>query len=233
MDVVVLCGGIGTRLKSVLPDRQKVLADVGERPFLFILLDDAIRQGFSRFVFCAGFGAEDLERTVRAAYGTGTGLVFSVENRRLGTAGAIRHAAEHIRTDPFLVLNGDSFCPFEYPRMAEFHAASKSRATVALVEASPDSDGGFVKIDDARRVTGFREKSFEASHSFLNAGVYLFPKNFLGRIPAGQSASLELDVFPSMLADGVYGYPTGSSLFDIGTPDRLAKFRREFQERKA
>lgn len=216
-EALILCGGLGTRLRSVLPDTQKVLAPVGETSFLEFLLAHLNERGFNRFILCAGYHADQVEALASE------NILISKEETPLGTAGAIKNAEPLIRTENFWVFNGDSFCDFDYAAMTASH---KDLITMALVPAHPDSEGGFVQIDDFSRVIGFREKSYSASHSFINAGVYLFSRSVLDHIPEGRS-SLETDLFPS-LTGRIVGYPVKTEFFDIGTPERLEKFRKRF-----
>lgn len=225
IDVLILCGGLGTRLKSVMPDKQKVLAGIGPTSFLNIVVSEAVAQGFRRFVFCTGYGAEQVEKEVRAAHPKGLELEFSPEDKPLGTAGAVKNAERLLRSDAFVILNGDSLCPFEFRAMIAFHQEKKCPASVALVEASPNSDGGFVRTDSDSKIMGFREKSHESSHVYLNAGVYVFDRSVLSHIPNGKPFSIELELFPILIRAGIAGFPTGSRLYDIGTPERLEEFR--------
>lgn len=214
MEALILCGGLGTRLKTVLPDHQKTVAPIGGRSFLEILLDHLRARGFRRFVLCAGYHADQVEKAA------GADCVLSSEPEPLGTAGAIKYAESLIQSERFWVFNGDSFCDFDYAAMAP-----PDLVTMALVPASPDSDGGFVRLGANDRVEGFREKSYVASHSYINAGVYLCAREFFEVIPAGKKLSLELDVFPR-ISSRIIGYPVDAKLYDIGTPERLEVFRR-------
>ncbi len=223
--VVILCGGEGTRLRAVTGGSQKVLIDVAEEPFLGLLTRYLAGQGLCRFVYAAGFQGEAVAEFGRAlAASLGVAIDVAIESRPLGTGGAIRFAAGRFDDPLFFVVNGDSLCEFSYEAMASFHREHAARFSMALVAATPTSDGGFVRIDGDRLV-GFAEKDYHADHSFLNAGTYLMDRDLVARIPAGRAVSLERELLPAWTADALYGFRTGSVLHDIGTPDRLAAFR--------
>ncbi len=225
MDAVILCGGRGTRLRPVMGERQKVLAEVRERPFLMILVDYLAAQGFRRFVLATGHDAESVEELFAGHAPAGTEVVFSREPGPLGTAGAIRHAASRIVSDTFFVHNGDSLCPCDHAALAARHRASGALATIALVEAESSFDGGFVNLDERGRVLGFSEKLPRGSHLYMNAGTYVFQRALLDRIPPDRAVSLEREVFTALSPDELHGFPTGGWFHDIGTPDRLEEFR--------
>jgi NDP-sugar pyrophosphorylase family protein len=235
IDVLVLCGGLGTRLQPVLGGGggQKALVEIEGRPFLRWLVDDLAREGFRRFVFCAGHRADDVERAAAEMSAEGDlDSVISREPRPLGTAGAIRFAAAHVLSDRFFVVNGDSFCDFSRSAMLEFHLGRGGIGSIALAGADSESDGGFVSTVESGRIVSFREKAFHPSHSFVNAGTYLFERRLLDRIPADRKCSLETEIFPALLEEGLFGFETGGGYLDIGTPERLEVFREYIRGRR-
>lgn len=231
--VVLLCGGEGTRLRAVTEGGQKTLVDVADEPFLALLTRYLALQGFRRFVYAAGHRGEEVAALgVRMASSLGVEVRTVIEPERLGTGGAIRFAADRAvpGEDRVFVVNGDSLCEFDYAAMAAFHEARASAFTMALVAADPTSDGGFVRLD-GDRILGFAEKDYHPDHSFLNAGTYLVERSLLDRIPTGRAVSIERDLLPHWTAEALHGYRTGSILHDIGTPERLAAFRRSLGAR--
>lgn len=221
-DVLILAGGLGTRLKSVVGDRVKPMAEVNGRPFLDIQIDYWAARGFSRFILCVGHLADG----VRAHYRDTAErqYVFSEENEPLGTGGAMKLGANHIRTDSVLALNGDSFCPLDPAVLLETHRRSNAKATIAVVSAGDRRDGGFVEFTDKGDVVAFREKS-DAQSRFINAGVYILNREFFDRISPGKACSVERDIFPAMIGAGLYAKAFDAAVHDIGTPERLEAFR--------
>ncbi|MFA5206725.1 MAG: nucleotidyltransferase family protein [Lentisphaeria bacterium] len=219
-DVMILCGGQGTRLRSVVGDRQKCVAEVAGRPFLAHLLAYLERQGFRRFILCTGFQAESVLSALQAE-AQRLDLVVSPEPCRLGTGGAVRQALPLVRTDTVLVLNGDSFCPADYPALVRWHDAHDYPAAMLLNRPQPERrDCGRVLLDSDSRVTAFREKP-DGVDGWINAGAYLFTRAAVGGFPGETPLSLETGVFPQLAALGqLGGQPTTAPLLDIGVPER-------------
>ena len=220
-DAVILCGGMGSRLRSVVNDRPKPMAEINDRPFLDILIDSFAEFGLRRFVLCAGYMSD----IIRDYYSSSTGsrqFVISDEHKPLGTAGAIRNAAEHIRSDTFLVANGDSFCSVDLGAFYDFHSARNAFMSMVVTETQNTGDCGLVSLDDLQRIVGFEEKNQQSRSRYINAGIYLLQKGALSLIPGNTSFSLERDLFPSLINRDSYAFVTGGRLFDIGTPARFA-----------
>ena len=220
-DAVILCGGMGTRLRSVVDDRPKPMAEISDRPFLDILIDSFAEFGLRRFILCAGYMSD----IIRDYYSSRTGsrqFVISDEHKPLGTAGAIKNAAEHIRSDTFLVANGDSFCSVNLAEFHDFHSSRHALMSMVVVETQNTGDCGLVSLDESQRIVGFEEKNQESRSRYINAGIYLFQREALSLIPADTSFSLEQDLFPNLVGQDCCAFPTQGRLFDIGTPAKLA-----------
>jgi D-glycero-alpha-D-manno-heptose 1-phosphate guanylyltransferase len=224
MSAAVLAGGLGTRLRSVVADRPKVLAEVAGRPFLTHLLDQLFTAGAEDVVLLTGFGADQ----VRAAFGDsyrGMTVRYSEEPEPLGTGGAVRHAADLFRGDAVLLLNGDSYCAIDLAKLVAT-ARNAGQVGVALAHVDDVSRYGAVGVGPAGRVTAFVEKSGAKGgakgEGWINAGIYLIPRARLADVPAGRAVSLEREVLPRWVADpGIRGVP-GGRFIDIGTPESFA-----------
>ena len=223
LSAVVLCGGLGTRLRSVVADRQKTMARIGEKPFLEILIDWATGHGVRRFVLCTGYKGEQVSEFFGRAR-PGVEIVLSPEANPLGTAGAVRNCLPLLGAGPALVLNGDSFCPLDLPAFHRFHVKNAGSASLAVVEPGTRRDGGFLNLDARSRVLSFDEREYRPGR-MLNAGVYLLEPSALAAIPPGP-CSLEKEVLPGLIPQGVFAFAAPAPLYDIGTPERL----REFQD---
>jgi NDP-sugar pyrophosphorylase family protein len=226
VDALILCGGLGTRLRSVVGDRVKPMAEVDGKPFLEILIDSLARRGFQRFILCVGYRADGVR-----AYFNDTAdrkFVFSEEPSPLGTAGAFKLASLLCRPGPVLALNGDSICPLDPVSLLDAHVKSGALATIAVAPSGGRLDGGSVEFDGDRRVTAFHEKNADPA-AFINAGVYVLEPAVFDRIPAGRAVSIERETFPGMVANRLFAYPTDRLVYDIGTPDRLEAFRAVFR----
>ena len=230
VSAAVLAGGLGTRLRSVVADRPKVLAPVAGRPYLAHLLDPLAAAGVRETVLLTGYGADQ----VRAAFGDthrGMTLRYSEEPEPLGTAGAVRYAIELFTDRAVLLLNGDSFCALDFPAFAA--AVPAGLVGLALARVADVSRYGAVTLDANQRVTAFAEKGGAAGEGWINAGIYLIPRERLTDIPAGRPVSLEREVLPRWVsAPGVVGVP-GGRFIDIGTPESFAAAEAFFGERPA
>ena len=226
IDCIILCGGLGKRLRGVLGRRQKVLAQVGGRPFLDLILNSLKKQGCRRVILCTGYQAKHVE-----AYYTKNNLdleiVFSQEGRPLGTGGAIKHARPFIRTNPFLVFNGDSFCPVDLKKFLHFHKTRKSFVSVVIAPAAAKKDYGSVAIDGLGQIISFSEKRMNVKTKFVNAGIYCFDRRVFRQFPRKNKFSIEYDFFEKLGHRKVYGFPIRKRFVDIGTPERLNKLVSE------
>jgi NDP-sugar pyrophosphorylase family protein len=218
---VVLAGGLGTRLRSVVSDRPKVLAPVRGRPFLAHLLDrlDAVR--LWDVVLAIGYEAAQ----VRAAFGgryRGLRLHYSEEPTPLGTGGALARALPLATTDPVLVLNGDSLCAVDLDALRRVHASAGVEGTL-VVTAVPDAGRyGSVTVGRNCRIDGFVEKGVGGGAGVVNAGIYLLSQRLLTTIPRDVPVSLERDLLPAWIPIGLAAHRTDAPLLDIGTPDAYA-----------
>jgi histidinol-phosphate phosphatase family protein len=217
----VLAGGLGTRLRPVVADRPKVLAEIRGRPFLAYLLDRLAAAGLHSVVLCTGYRGGEVAHAFGDRYGS-VRLVYSQEPQSLGTGGALRRALPHLVSDPVLVMNGDSLCVTDLKAFWEWHRYRGSGASMMLARVRRNERYGTVKIDADGRVVEFAEKKHGAGPGWINAGVYFLSQGFLRSIPNEINVSLEHDLFPRWIMDGVYGYCGLGRFLDIGTPEDFA-----------
>ena len=225
VDVIILCGGLGTRLQSVLKDKPKPMADFNDRPFLELLIDYVGSFGFQRFILCTGHKGGLIQDYFENKI-DGKSYIISQESSPLGTAGAIKYAEPQINSNVFLVMNGDSFCEIDLISFLRFHSSKEALVSVALASMEDTSDYGGVTMGENDKIINFDEKKNTSSSGWVNAGVYAFNKTILGRIPEDKKISLEQDLFPAMVDNGLFGFPSESQLLDIGTPERLERARQ-------
>lgn len=220
---VILVGGLGTRLRAIIPSTPKPLAPVGDRPFLELLIRQLQGQGIRHLVMCSGYLADQIEGEFGDGRGLGVAIEYSKESQPLGTAGAIKFAETHLQSVPeFLVMNGDSYLEIDLGQLLRFHCLHGGLATVAVVAVENAGRYGTVVADSGHRVTAFSEKTGNDSPGLINAGIYVFRRALLDQIPAGPS-SLEKDVFPKILDQGVYAAERRGMFIDIGTPGDYAR----------
>jgi D-glycero-alpha-D-manno-heptose 1-phosphate guanylyltransferase len=218
IEVAVLAGGLGTRLRQVVSDRPKVLAEIHGRPFLAYLLDQLAAAGFRRVVLCTGYLWEKIYGTFGASYKS-LHLFYSHEREPLGTAGGLRLALSRLQSDPVLVMNGDSYCAADLRPFFQWHCRRAARASLLLIRMAQPGRYGSVNVDNDGVVLEFREKSQKGANGWINAGVYLLSQAVLASIPQQRKVSLEYDVFPQWIGHGLCGYQTDGAFLDIGTPE--------------
>ena len=217
----ILIGGLGTRLRSVVPDRPKVLAEIRGRPFLAFLLEQLTATGIKRVVLCSGYRGKQVQAVFGNSYGA-TEILYSQEASPLGTGGAIRLAINLIGSDPVLVMNGDSFMDVDLAAYLRWFLQKDLEASMVLAYVPDTSRFGRVTTDEQERILGFGEKGAHHGPGWINAGIYLLKQNFLRAIPSGRLVSIEKEIFPAWVSHGLYGYKTEGRFIDIGTPDSYA-----------
>jgi len=221
IDVVILCGGKGQRLREVIDDRPKVMAEINGRPFLDFIIEHVLSFGLKRIILCSGYKAEYID-----SYYSNRKLPFELivsrENTPLGTGGALKNAQKLIQSANFIVLNGDSFCGVNLKKFYDFHLERNSFLSIVAAHTENSEDFGSLSIDSSARITAFQEKT-QKTKEFVNAGVYIFKNEVLFSIPSGRAISLEYNFFPEFISKGIYGFVTEESLIDIGTPQRYER----------
>jgi NDP-sugar pyrophosphorylase family protein len=225
---LVLAGGLGTRLASLLPDRPKVLAPIAGRPFLDILVEALAGRGLRRFVLLLGNRHEQVSEYVAARQGqwpAGVTFELSVERERLGTGGAVK-LAERFCDRRFFLLNGDTYFDLDVAALVAAHERTRPLLTVAAAEVPDAGRYGRLETSADGCITRFREKAAAAGPGLVNAGIYLAEPALLAHIPGGRALSLERDVFPALLASGqrIGVSPQTGAFFDIGTPVSYQSF---------
>ena len=220
---VLLVGGLGTRLRSVVPFAPKVLASVGKRSFLEFLIRQLRSQGLRRLVMCTGYLADQIENEFGDGQAWDVAIEYSKEEQPLGTAGAVKRAQHYLRDVPeFVVMNGDSFLEIDFRNLMEFHRGHCAMATMAVLRVEDTSRYGTVDVDARGRVRGFAEKTGSEIPGLVNGGVYIF-NHVIFQYIRDQPASLERDVFPRLLDHGVYAQEQHGMFIDIGTPADYAR----------
>ena len=224
IDAAVLAGGLGTRLKGAIGDQPKILAPVAGRPFLDHLIDYLFDFGNLRLVLCLGYRADSvLAHLARRPSGPVT-VCPVIEPEPLGTAGALRFARPHLRTDPVLVLNGDTFVDADLAGFADRHRESGASLSLLCVEVEDAARYGRIERDMQGFVSGFVEK--DPNHQgkgLISAGFYLFSAAFLDQLTNFPGSSLERDLFQRLPSGTIRTEVARGGFIDIGTPESFAR----------
>lgn len=217
----ILVGGQGTRLRAVLPDKQKVMAPVTGRPFVQFLLDQLANAGMRAAVLCTGHQAGQVREHFGASY-RGLRVRYSQETTPLGTAGALRLALPLFESDPVLVMNGDSYCGADLNAFWAWHQQAGAAGSLVTIEQPDATQRGRIEIDAQGAVTRFVEKDAAQGKGWINAGIYLLSRQLLETIPTGRAVSIEREMFPSWCGHGLFAFKTSAKFLDIGTPAAYA-----------
>jgi NDP-sugar pyrophosphorylase family protein len=208
-------------------DRPKVLAEIRGRPFLAFLLDQLTAAGIKRVVLRAGYMGEQVQTVFGHSYGA-LDLLYSQEASPLGTGGAIRLATDLLRSDPVLVMNGDSYCGVNLRAFWMWHSERDAAGSILLIRALDTKRFGRVQVDSEGLVVGFDEKGEKSGQGWISDGVYFLRHNFILSIRADRTVSLEREIFPLWLGRKLYGYQSAGRFLDIGTPEDYAAAEQFF-----
>ncbi|HEX6665936.1 MAG TPA: NDP-sugar synthase [Solirubrobacterales bacterium] len=223
MQAIVLVGGEGTRLRPLTNDVPKPALTLVDRPFLAYMVEWLAAHGVTEIVFACGFLPDVLREALGDGEHAGVRLRYVVEPDRRGTAGAIRFAADALGEDledRFLALNGDVLTDLDLSSLMRAHAERAARATIALYPVEDSAAYGLVEIDAEGRVLDFVEKTGEPVPGEINAGAYFLERSVLDLIAPEAEVSIEREVFPRLVGDGLTALRLDGYWMDIGTPER-------------
>ncbi len=228
---VILAGGLGTRLRSAVADRPKPLAPIAGEPFLARQLRHLRGFGVERFVLCVGYQAQMMIDVLGDGVAFDATIEYAVEDEPLGTAGAVKNAGALLAGEQdFLLLNGDTFVEVAVDALVARHRASAALGTICVQQVADAGGKGVVELDPSSGlVTAFDEKALEGQPALINAGVYVFARALVDRIPSGRSVSLERETIPGLLAAGqrLAVMVSSGRMIDIGTPEDYQRAQRE------
>lgn len=224
VDVALLAGGLGTRVRDALGDLPKVLAPLGDETLLDSQLHWLASWGARRIILCLGYRHEAVIDHLGQVEHAAATLVPSIEPRPLGTAGAIDLARGHFERDTVLVMNGDTMLEGALGGFVDAHHAWGAACTILCVSVDDATRYGRVLAGEDGAVAGFEEKGREGP-AMVSAGAYLMTHRFLDEWIRPGDASLERDVFPYALNGSLRAYVDDFRFLDIGTPESLARAR--------
>lgn len=225
---IILAGGFGTRLKSVVSEVPKPLAPINGRPFLAYLLDELEDQGIREAILAVGYKGQLVQEALGDSHGE-ISLSYSFEPEPLGTGGAIALALNlHNSEEAVWIINGDTFFNCDLLAVAKTHINNTADVTLALCHMDVADRYGLVEIDENHFITRFREKTPNAS-GLINAGIYLLEPDALYNFDFEPRFSLEKDFFEAHLMDmRVLGSPQPGYFVDIGIPEDYEKAKGYF-----
>lgn len=236
MQAIVLVGGEGTRLRPLTETVPKPALTLVDRPFLAYMIEWLAGHGVSEVVLACGFLPDVLREALAGEEErAGVSISYVVEPERRGTAGAIRFAADQLGErleDRFLALNGDVLTDLDLTALRRAHEERGASATLGLYPVEDSSAFGLVRSGESGAVDAFLEKTGEAVPGEINAGMYVLERSVLELIPPGEEFSIERDVFPRLVGNGLHGLRLDGYWMDIGTPERYLQASWDILEQR-
>ncbi len=225
-EAILLVGGQGTRLRPLTLGTPKPMLPVAGTPVTVHQIERARDAGVERVILGTSYRADVFAEQLGDGSALGVEIAYAVEDEPLGTGGAIRHAAAHLRSgpdDPVMVLNGDVLSGVDYAALRDAHLLADAAVTLHLVRVADPTAYGLVPTDREGRVIAFREKPTTAEEIVtdqINAGCYVFRRSVIDAIPTGRAVSVERETFPDLLAQGaiLQGVIDDAYWLDLGTP---------------
>jgi mannose-1-phosphate guanylyltransferase len=232
MQALILVGGEGTRLRPLTSTVPKPVVPLVDRPFIAYMLEWLRGHGVDDVVMSCGFLASGVRNVLGDGSAFGIKLRYVEEPRPLGTGGAVKFA-ESLLDERFFMLNGDVLSDLDLSAQLAQHEETGARATLALIGVEDPSAYGLVRLNEDRSVNEFLEKPSpdQIDTNLISAGAYVLERDVLELIPPDTNASIERDVFPELVGDGLYGSPGDGYWLDIGTPDRYLQATFDILER--
>ncbi|PSL46068.1 D-glycero-alpha-D-manno-heptose 1-phosphate guanylyltransferase [Chitinophaga niastensis] len=230
-ECIVLAGGLGTRLRSVVADKPKCMAPLGNYPFLYYLLHYLHKQGITHAVLSLGYLSEQVISWCNSI-DLPLRVSFTVEPEPLGTGGGIIHALPALTGNEVFIVNGDTYFDVDLPAFYQFHQAHQSPLSLALKPMQQFDRYGSIQLDNGPHITAFKEKQF-CEEGLINGGIYLTTADYLKSLSLPEKFSFEKEVLePQVAAGALYGFVSDTYFIDIGIPEdyEAAKQRLAFSQ---
>lgn len=216
---IILSGGLGTRLQSLVQDQPKPMAKIGDRPFLEYLMDYWIYQGVSQFILSVGYKRKIIISHFGSKYKE-TPIVYVEEKELLGTGGGLVLAMQGL-SEPFLLLNGDTYFEVSLEELKNFHEEKKADWTIALFQAKEADRYGRIDVDSNGKINQLKTANCQIGE-LANGGVYFIsPMGLTSTLfKPGNRYSLEEEILPKLINEGknILGLRQSKSFLDIGIP---------------
>jgi D-glycero-alpha-D-manno-heptose 1-phosphate guanylyltransferase len=228
-ECLILAGGLGTRLSSVVNDRPKCLALINGKPFLSYLILFLIKNKIERFVFSLGFKSELIENYLFENFKNKIDYVTIVEHEQLGTGGAIKNSIGSCFSDKILVLNADTFFDFNIDYLYDFHNSINSKCSIALKKMYDFDRYGSISLNINNQIIEFQEKVYKKD-GFINTGFILLDRKYFQSKQFPTKFSLENSFLEKYINEGhIYGILLDGDFIDIGIPSDYRNAQSFFQ----
>ena len=230
---IILAGGRGTRLKTIISDLPKPMAPIMNVPFLTYQLNYLKHFGIKKVIFSVGYLSEKIIAHYNQSF-ENISIEYSIEKNPLGTGGGIRMAMSNLNEDLVLILNGDSFFDLNLEQFYNLHLEQKSDFSLALRYVNNSERYGNIEFNSSHQITSFIEKNQLNQSGYINAGVYILSKKlYLQNTKPDINFSIEKDFFEKQLNQLIIkGFEFKDYFIDIGIPEDYLKAQDDFKEFK-
>jgi len=231
MKAIIIAGGLGTRLRPLTYDIPKPIIPMANRPFVFHQIELLKKFGISDIILNLHYMSDNIKNILSEVQKMGVKVSFSLEDKPLGTAGAVKNAEEYFDDGPMLVFNGDILTDINLKKLIDFHKQKKATVSLTLKNVDDPTPYGLIITGDDGRVQSFIEKPNwdQVKARTINAGVYIVEPGIFKKVPKGKPFSFERQLYPILLEEGekIYGYISDAYWKDIGDPAKYLQAHRD------
>jgi glucose-1-phosphate thymidylyltransferase long form len=236
MKAIIIAGGFGTRLRPLTYNTPKSMVPVANIPFVLHQIELLKKYGINEIILNLHYLSDNIKQVLADEAGHGIKVYYSIEEKPLGTAGAVKNAEEYFDNDPMIVFNGDILTDINLSELLDFHRKKNAKATLTLTRVEDPTTYGLVITGKDGRVERFLEKpSWErVTTNTINAGIYVLDPQVFANVPKGVEYSFERQLFPGLLESGepVFGYASDAYWIDIGNPSKYLEAHRAILEQE-
>jgi D-glycero-alpha-D-manno-heptose 1-phosphate guanylyltransferase len=226
-EAIILAGGLGTRLRGVIKDIPKPMAEVGGKPFLEYLIKYLNDQGIKRVILSVGYKYEVIRDYFKESF-LNIEMIYSVEKIPMGTGGAVKLALDYVNSDDVFILNGDTLFLIDLKEFYDLHKSKNADFSIALKKLENPDRYGVIEIDSDFRIKNFNEKGKIKGGGFINGGIYLLKRELFSKLSLPEKFSLETDFIEKYFGDfRFFGFPFEDYFIDIGVPEDYERAKKE------
>lgn len=228
MEAIILAGGMGTRLKSIISDVPKPMAPIGDNPFLWYVLEYLYKQNINKVILSVGYKHEYIKGYFGGKFHD-MKILYSIENKPLGTGGAIKRAFEKVESKEVFILNGDTLFNVALNRLSIQHHKHLSDLTIALKPMQEFERYGAV-VTSNEKITKFEEKGYKKS-GLISGGIYLSNANLFDNVQLPLKFSFEKNFIEKYIHQlNINAFISDTYFIDIGIPDDYERAQKELRE---
>ncbi len=230
MKGVIIAGGLGTRLRPLTYTTPKTVIPIVGVPLVQRQINFLRKFGISEFILCVNYLSYEVKKAIENGRTPSDKIHFCLEEKSLGTCGAVKNAEGLFDSETLVVMNGDILTDVDLKSAIKFHRDKRAKATIILVSVEDPTNYGLVVTGESGEVERFIEKPSPdmVSTKTVNAGIYILEPDVFKDVPKGEEHSFERELFPSLLerGEGIYGFEANAFWIDVGNPAKYMHANR-------